>query len=162
MLDDSRATPAHTKYDGAELLPHVRWVLFGHHFAAITGSGPLVGPMLRGAVRLGARADLARGGSLPRGRRARLDDSGWASTRRGARSLSRSSSSRSARSPASPALIAILFIIVVTLAGLGIIVVNALADSAWGTFTISMTIPHRHVHGLLDGVWRKGASPRRP
>src|SRR4030095_11782409 len=45
-LDDSRKTPAHTNYDGANYYPTSRWVLFGHHFAAITGAGPLVGPML--------------------------------------------------------------------------------------------------------------------
>ena len=46
MLDDARVTPAHTNYDGANFYPTSRWVLFGHHFAAITGAGPLVGPML--------------------------------------------------------------------------------------------------------------------
>src|SRR6188508_269589 len=46
VLDDSRKTPAHTKYDGANYYPTQRWVLFGHHFAAITGAGPLVGPVL--------------------------------------------------------------------------------------------------------------------
>ena len=51
MLDDSRVTPAHTNYDGANYYPTSRWVLFGHHFAAITGAGPLVGPML--AVQFG-------------------------------------------------------------------------------------------------------------
>ena len=45
-LDDSRVTPAHTKYDGHNYYPTSRWVLFGHHFAAITGAGPLVGPVL--------------------------------------------------------------------------------------------------------------------
>ena len=46
MLDDARQTPAHTKYDGANFYPTSKWVMFGHHFAAITGAGPLVGPML--------------------------------------------------------------------------------------------------------------------
>ena len=46
VLDDSRPTPAHTQYDGANYYPTSKWVLFGHHFAAITGAGPLVGPML--------------------------------------------------------------------------------------------------------------------
>ena len=45
-LDDARATPAHTKYDGANYFPATRWVAFGHHFAAIAGAGPLVGPVL--------------------------------------------------------------------------------------------------------------------
>src|SRR6186713_1504578 len=46
MLDDKRTTPAHARYDGANYYPTSRWVMFGHHFAAITGAGPLVGPML--------------------------------------------------------------------------------------------------------------------
>src|SRR5437016_5076365 len=46
VLDDSRVTPAHEKYDGANYLPVRRWVLFGHHFAAISGAGPLIGPVL--------------------------------------------------------------------------------------------------------------------
>ncbi|MBE3072447.1 MAG: carbon starvation protein A, partial [Acidobacteria bacterium] len=46
VLDDTRTTPAHTKYDGHNYYPTTRWVLFGHHFAAITGAGPLVGPVL--------------------------------------------------------------------------------------------------------------------
>src|SRR5215208_5272925 len=85
-LDDSRKTPAHTKYDGANYYPTSRWVLFGHHFAAITGSGPLVGPMLAaqfgwapGLIWLVAGVCLAGA----------VHDSMilWASTRRGGRSL---------------------------------------------------------------------------
>ena len=86
MLDDSRPTPAHTKYDGSNFYPTSRWVLFGHHFAAITGSGPLVGPMLAaqfgwapGLIWLVAGVCLAGA----------VHDSMilWASTRRGGRSL---------------------------------------------------------------------------
>ena len=55
-LDDARVTPAHTKYDGHNYHPTNRWVLFGHHFAAITGAGPLRRPGAGGAVRLCARA----------------------------------------------------------------------------------------------------------
>ena len=87
MLDDSRPTPAHTNYDGANYYPTSRWVLFGHHFAAITGAGPLVGPMLAaqfgfapGLIWLVAGVCLAGA----------VHDSMilWASTRRGGRSMS--------------------------------------------------------------------------
>src|SRR5215210_9371162 len=87
MLDDARTTPAHTKYDGANFYPTSRWVLFGHHFAAITGAGPLVGPMLAaqfgwapGFIWLVAGVCLAGA----------VHDSMvlWASTRRGGKSLS--------------------------------------------------------------------------
>ena len=86
MLDDSRPTPAHTKYDGANYYPTSRWVLFGHHFAAITGAGPLVGPMLAaqfgyapGLIWLVAGVCLAGA----------VHDSMilWASTRRGGKSV---------------------------------------------------------------------------
>src|SRR4249919_26228 len=86
VLDDARTTPAHTKYDGSNYYPTSRWVLFGHHFAAIAGAGPLVGPMLAaqfgyapGLIWLVAGVVLAGA----------VHDSMilWASTRRGGRSL---------------------------------------------------------------------------
>jgi carbon starvation protein len=140
VLDDARATPAHTLNDGQNYLPTPKWVLFGHHFAAIAGAGPLVGPTLAaqfgfapglvwlvlGAVLAGTVQDFT---VLV------------ASTRHGGRSLA-----EIARTEISPfaglvAMIAVLFILLVTLAGLGIVVVNALAASPWGVFTIGMTIP---------------------
>jgi carbon starvation protein len=154
-LDDSRITPAHRKYDGANYYPTSRWVLFGHHFAAIAGSGPLVGPVL--AAQFGFMPGLlwlVFGVCLA----GAVQDSFWlwASTRRGGRSLA-----DIARSDVSPvagitAAIAVLLIIVIAMAGLGIIVVNALADSAWGTFTIFMTIPLAVLMGFYMFQWRKG------
>jgi carbon starvation protein len=154
-LDDSRVTPAHAKYDGANYYPTSRWVLFGHHFAAITGAGPLIGPvlaaqfgyapgliwLLSGVCLAGAVHDFV---AL------------WASTRRGGRSLA-----EIARTEISPvagvtACIAILFIMVIALAGLGLAVTNALAESAWGTFTIGVTIPLAIVMGFHMFRWRKG------
>src|SRR3954465_616663 len=140
VLDDARVTPAHRKYDGANYYPTARWVLFGHHFAAIAGAGPLVGPVLAaqfgfmpGLIWLVAGVCLAGA----------VQDSFWlwASTRRGGRSLA-----DIARTDVGPvagltAAVAVLFITIIAMAGLGIIVVNALADSAWGTFTIFITIP---------------------
>src|ERR671915_374690 len=134
-LDDSRVTPAHTKYDGHNYYPTSRWVLFGHHFAAITGAGPLVGPVLAaqfgfapGLIWLVAGVCLAGA----------VHDFMilWASTRRGGRSLAEIAKSEIGPVAGIMAAVAILFIIVIALAGLGLAVVNALQESAWGTFTI--------------------------
>src|SRR6266851_5091483 len=139
-LDDTRVTPAHAKNDGANYFPTTRWVLFGHHFAAIAGAGPLVGPVL--AAQFGYAPGLIWlvGGVCLAGA---VHDSFWlwASTRRGGRSLA-----QMARTDVGPlagvtAAVAILFITVIAMAGLGLAVVNALAESAWGTFTIAVTIP---------------------
>src|SRR5690606_22158587 len=155
MLDDSRVTPAHQKYDGANYYPTSRWVLFGHHFAAITGAGPLVGPMLAaqfgyapGLIWLVAGVCLAGA----------VHDSMilWASTRRGGRSLSEIVKEEVSPSAGIVASIAILFILVIAIAGLGIPFVNALADSPWGAFTIAMTIPLGIFMGFWMYVWRKG------
>ena len=140
VLDDTRVTPAHVKNDGANFFPTSRWVLFGHHFAAIAGAGPLVGPVL--AAQFGYAPGLLWlvGGVCLAGA---VQDSFWlwASVRRSGRSLS-----DIARTDVSPvagvtAGIAVLFILIVAMAGLGLAVVNALADSAWATFTVFMTIP---------------------
>ncbi|OLC76456.1 MAG: carbon starvation protein A [Ignavibacteria bacterium 13_1_40CM_2_61_4] len=155
VIDETRTTPAHTKYDGANYFPTTRWVLFGHHFAAIAGSGPLIGPVL--AAQFGYAPGLIWlvGGVCLAGA---VQDSFWlwASTRRGGRSLA-----DIARSEVSPlagitAAIAILLILIIAMAGLGIAVVNALADSAWATFTIFMTIPLALVMGFYMFRWRKG------
>ncbi len=155
MLDDSRQTPAHAKYDGANFYPTSKWVLFGHHFAAITGAGPLVGPMLAaqfgwapGLIWLVAGVCLAGA----------VHDSMvlWASTRRGGKSLADLVKIEIGPAAGAAGTVAILFILTIALAGLGIVVVNALADSAWGTFTIAMTIPIGMFMGFWMYVWRKG------
>src|SRR3972149_7483573 len=154
-LDDSRKTPAYTMYDGQNYYPTSRWVLFGHHFAAITGAGPLVGPVLAaqfgvlpgflwiliGVVLAGAVHDFIMF---------------FASVRHGGKSLA-----EIARIQISPlsgivASIAILFILVAALAGLGLVVVNALSESSWGTFTIACTIPIALFLGLYMYRFRKG------
>ncbi len=160
MLDDSRVTPAHTKYDGHNYYPTSKWVLFGHHFAAITGSGPLIGPTLAaqfgyapGFIWLVAGCCLAGA----------VHDFIilWASIRRGGRSLAEIVRDEIGPVACFAGAIAILFIVVIAIAGLGIVVVNALAESPWGTFTIAMTIPLRDLHGLLhvrvaQGPGRRG------
>jgi len=154
-LDDARVTPAHSKFDGHNYYPTSRWVLFGHHFAAITGAGPLVGPVLAaqfgyapGLIWLIAGVCLAGA----------VHDFTilWASTRRGGRSLAEIARSEISPLAGTTAAVAIIFIVVIALAGLGLAVVNALAESAWGTFTIGMTIPLAVFMGFYMFKWRKG------
>ena len=154
-LEDTRTTPAHSKFDGHNYYPTSRWVLFGHHFAAITGAGPLVGPVLAaqfgfapGLIWLVAGVCLAGA----------VHDfvALWASTRRGGRSLAEITRSEVGTVAGTTAGIAILFMLIVALAGLGLAVVNALAESAWGTFTIGMTIPLAIVMGFYMFKWRPG------
>src|SRR5262245_3663329 len=142
-------------YDCSNFYPTSRWVLFGHHFAGITGAGPLVGPvlaaqfgwapgfiwLLAGCCLAGAVHDMI---VL------------WASTRRGGRSLAEIARSEISTTAGVTAVVALLFILVIALAGLGIIVVNTLAESAWGTFTITATIPIAIFMGFYMFVWRKG------
>ncbi len=156
MLDDTRVTPAHTKYDGHNYYPLSRWVLFGHHFAAITGAGPLIGPVL--AVQFGYFPGflwLLIGVCLA----GAVHDFMilWGSTRRGGRSLAEITREELGPVAGTTAGIAILFIITIALAGLGLAVVNALRDSVWGTYTIAMTIPIALFMGLYMYKWRKGA-----
>jgi carbon starvation protein len=155
-LDDTRVCPAHSLRDDSNFQPTNRWVLFGHHFAAISGAGPLIGPVLAaqfgflpgyswilfGVVLGGAVQDFV---VLV------------ASVRRGGRSLA-----EIAREELGPVLgfltgIAILFIVVVALAGLGRVVVGALAESAWGVFTIGATIPIAVAMGLYIYKLRGGS-----
>ncbi|HEY0408359.1 MAG TPA: carbon starvation CstA family protein, partial [Pyrinomonadaceae bacterium] len=146
-LDDARPVPSQTMYDGHNYYPTNKWVLFGHHFAAISGAGPLVGPVL--AAQFGFLPGLlwlvigvCLGGAV--------HDFMIlvASVRRRGKSLA-----EIARAEISPlsglvAGIAILFIVVIALAGLGLVVVNALAESPWGTFTVGCTIPLALLMGL--------------
>ncbi len=147
-LDDARVTPAHTMEDGQNYHPTNKWVLFGHHFAAISGAGPLIGPVL--AAQFGflpgylwLLIGVCLGGAV--------HDFVIlsASIRRKGKSLA-----EIARNEISPLAgiigsVAILIIVVIALAGLGLAVVNALRDSSWGTFTIGMTIPV----ALFVGLW---------
>ena len=148
MLDDSRPTPAHRLKDGVDYHPTKCLVLFGHHFAAIAGPGPLVGPVLAaqwgylpgfiwiviGACLAGAVHDFV---VL------------WASVRQDGLSLPRLARLNIGPVAGATASVATLFIVVCTLASVGIVVVNALAESAWGMFTIVVTIPA----ALLTGLW---------
>jgi carbon starvation protein len=156
-LDDARVTPAHRLEDGQNFHPTNKYVLFGHHFAAITGAGPLIGPVL--AAQFGFYPGflwilfgVALGGAV--------HDFIIlvASTRRNGRSLA-----EIAREELGPILglvtaVAILFIVVIALAGLGNVVVGALAESAWGVFTVGTSIPIALVMGLYIQRVRGGSA----
>src|SRR5918911_1211408 len=125
VLDDSRVTPAHTMYDGQNYDPTNRWVLFGHHFAAISGAGPLIGPVL--AIQFGYMPGLlwlVIGVTLAGAVQDLLVLA--ASVRRGGKSLAEIA--RSELGPWATVVVsaAILFIVVIALAGLGFVVVKAL------------------------------------
>jgi len=154
-LDDARPTPAHTMYDGQNYHPTNKYVLFGHHFAAISGPGPLIGPVL--AAQFGFLPGLlwlvigvVLGGAVH-------DFIILASSmRRGGKSLAEIARRDIDRVTGVVATIAILIILVVALAGVGLAVVNALADSPWGMFTIATTIPIALFMGMYMYRWRKG------
>lgn len=125
VLDDTRPTPAHTRYDGQNYHPTNRWVLFGHHFAAISGAGPLIGPVL--AIQFGYLPGLiwlVVGVCLAGAVQDMLVL--WASTRRGGESLA--AIAREEIGPVASAAtgVAILYVVIIALAGLGIVVVKAL------------------------------------
>lgn len=147
VLDDLRQTPAYRLYDGNNYFPTPKWVLFGHHFAAIAGPGPLIGPVL--AAQFGYLPGLlwlvfgvVLGGSV--------HDIIilYASVRRDGKSLAEIARGEISSLSGYTAAIAILMIVVIAMAGVGLAVVNALRGSAWGTFTIAMTIPIALVMGL--------------
>src|SRR3954471_17727191 len=154
-LDDARLTPAHVRPDGQNYHATTRWVLFGHHFAAIAGAGPLIGPVL--AAQFGYAPGLIWlvGGVCLAGAVHDLVIL-WASTRSGGRSLADLARLEIGPIAGGTAAVAILFIIVIALAGLGLAVVNALQQSAWGTFTIAASIPLALFLGLYMYRLRPG------
>src|SRR3954463_9595594 len=154
-LNDRRATPAERLANGRDFVPTTRWVLFGHHFAAIAGAGPLVGPVLAaqfgylpgtiwivfGVVLAGAVQDFViLFGSL----------------RRDGKSLGQMAKEETGPVTGVLAMVAVLAIMVILLAVLALVVVNALKDSPWGVFTILCTIPIAVLMGFWMKVWRPG------
>jgi carbon starvation protein len=146
-IDENRPTPAKRLYDGIDYHPTNRWILFGHHFAAIAGAGPLIGPML--AAQFGYLPGFlwiligsALGGAV--------HDMVilFASIRRNGCSLAQLAKQEIGPVGGIAASFAILFILIVALAGLGLAVVNALSKSPWGTFTIALTIPIAFFMGI--------------
>jgi carbon starvation protein len=154
-LDDRRATPAYTKEDGKDYVPTNRWIVFGHHFAAIAGPGPLVGPVL--AAQFGYLPGtlwILIGGTLAGG----VHDAValFCSMRRGGKSLGQMVKEEVGTFAGGIALFGILCIMVILIAVLGLVVVKALAESPWGLFTVAATIPIALFMGVYLRILRPG------
>lgn len=155
-LDDTRATPAERHDDGRDFVPTNKWVLFGHHFAAIAGPGPLVGPTLAAQFgylpgTLWLIAGAAFGGCV--------QDFVilFCSIRRDGKSLGQMAREEVSERGGFIAQLAVLAIMVILLAVIALVVVNALKSSPWATFTLAMTIPI----ALLLGVYLRFVRPGR-
>jgi carbon starvation protein len=155
MLNDKRATPAERLRNGHDFEPTNKWIVFGHHFAAIAGPGPLVGPVLAaqfgylpgtlwiiiGCVLGGAVQDFT---IL------------FCSIRRDGKSLGQMAREEIGKIGGYTALCTVLLIMVILLAVVGLVVVNALKGSPWGAFTIAATMPIALFMGLYLRYWRPG------
>lgn len=153
VLDAQRATPAHTKEDGKDFVPTNKWVVFGHHFAAIAGPGPLVGPVL--AAQFGYLPGMLWiliGATLGGG----VHDAivMFASIRRGGKSVGQMLKEEVNPFVGFVAMISVLAIMTILLAVLGLVVVKALAESPWGLFTIAMTIPLALIMGFGHTIFK--------
>ncbi len=155
ILDDTRATPAERFDNGRDFTPTHKWIVFGHHFAAIAGPGPLVGPTLAaqfgylpgtlwilfGAVLGGCVQDMV---TL------------FLSTRRNAKSLGQMAREELGALGGTAALIGTFSIMIILIAVLGLVVVNAMKHSPWATFTVSATIPVAMLVGIYMRYIRPG------
>ncbi|WP_223635813.1 carbon starvation CstA family protein [Corallococcus sp. EGB] len=155
QVDPTRATPAELRNDGLDYVPTDRWVVFGHHFAAIAGAGPLVGPVLAaqmgylpgtlwilaGVVVAGAVQDFV---TL------------FLSVRRDGKSLGDMVRMELGPAAGVTAMVGVLMIMMIILAVLALVVVKALTHSPWGTFTVAMTIPIAVAMGLYLRYVRPG------
>jgi len=154
-LDDTRATPAERRDDGRDFVPTNKWVLFGHHFAAIAGPGPLVGPTL-----------AAQFGYLP-GTLWLIAGAAFAgcvqdfvilfcSIRRDGKTLGEMARDEVSKRGGLIAQLAVLTIMIILLAVVALVVVNALKSSPWATFTLAMTIPIALLLGVYLRYFRPG------
>jgi len=154
-LDNTRATPAERRDDGRDFVPTNKWVLFGHHFAAIAGPGPLVGPTL-----------AAQFGYLP-GTLWLIAGAAFAgcvqdfvilfcSIRRDGKTLGEMARDEVSKRGGFIAQLAVLAIMIILLAVVALVVVNALKSSPWATFTLAMTIPIAVLLGLYLRYFRPG------
>ena len=155
-LDETRATPAERLENGRDFLPTNKWIVFGHHFAAISGPGPLIGPTLAaqfgylpgtlwiliGVVLGGAVQDMV---TL------------FVSTRRDGRSLGQMARDEIGSIGGNAALIGTFMIMIILIAVLGLVVVNAMKHSPWATSTIAATIPI----AMIVGVYMRNIRPGR-
>src|ERR1039457_3570542 len=147
VLNDERATPAIANEDGKDFVPTNRWMVFGHHFAAIAGPGPLVGPVL--AAQFGFLPGtlwILIGATLGGGVHDMIVL--FASVRRRGKTLGQMVKEEIGRGVGALALVSVLAIMTILLAVLALVVVQALAKSPWGVFTIAMTIPVALIMGI--------------
>src|SRR4051812_28440748 len=147
VLNDDRATPALVKNDGKDFVPTNRWMVFGHHFAAIAGPGPLVGPVL--AAQFGFLPGtlwILIGATLGGGVHDMIVL--FSSVRRGGKTLGQMVKEEIGRGVGALALISVLLIMIMIMAVLALVVVQALAKSPWGVFTIATTIPVAMLMGI--------------
>jgi len=154
-LDDRRLTPAERHNDGLDYVPTHKWVLFGHHFAAIAGAGPLVGPVLAAQMgylpgTLWILVGVVFAGAV--------QDSMilFASTRRDGRSLGEMMRLEMGNAAGLIGMLGILAIVIILLAVLGMVVVKALVGSPWGVFTLLATIPIALFMGIYSRWFRPG------
>src|SRR3982750_1424508 len=146
-LNDDRATPALVQDDGKDFVPTNRWMAFGHHFAAIAGPGPLVGPVL--AAQFGFLPGtlwILVGATLGGGVHDMIVL--FASIRRRGKTLGQMVKEEIGRGVGALSLISVLAIMIILLAVLALVVVQALAKSPWGVFTIAVTIPLAFIMGI--------------
>lgn len=155
-INDNNPTPAHKFYNGLDYVPTNKWVLFGHHFASISGAGPLVGPVLAaqmgylpgtlwillGAVLAGTVQDMV---VLT------------ISMRKGGKSLGQIAREELGKVGGLITLLVIYSILIILLAVLGLVVIKALAESPWATFSVFMTIPIAMLMGIYMWHIRPGA-----
>ena len=147
VLNDERATPAILQNDSKDYVPTNRWMVFGHHFAAIAGPGPLVGPVL--AAQFGFLPGtlwILIGATLGGGVHDMIVL--FASIRRGGKTLGQMVKEEIGPGVGALALISVLAIMIILLAVLALVVVQALAQSPWGVFTIATTIPVALIMGI--------------
>jgi len=147
VLNEERATPAVLRNDNKDYVPTNRWMVFGHHFAAIAGPGPLVGPVL--AAQFGFLPGtlwILIGATLGGGVHDMIVL--FASIRRDGKTLGQMVKEEIGRGVGLLALVSVLAIMIILLAVLALVVVQALAQSAWGVFTIAVTIPLALIMGI--------------
>ncbi|MCA1657743.1 MAG: carbon starvation protein A, partial [Verrucomicrobiaceae bacterium] len=147
VLNDERATPAIANEDGKDFVPTSRWMVFGHHFAAIAGPGPLVGPVL--AAQFGFLPGtlwILIGATLGGGVHDMIVL--FSSVRRRGKTLGQMVKEEIGRGVGALALISVLLIMIMIMAVLALVVVQALAKSPWGVFTIATTIPVAMLMGI--------------
>jgi carbon starvation protein CstA len=155
-LDPTRATPAQLRNDGLDYVPTDKWIVYGHHFAAIAGAGPLVGPVLAAQMgylpgTLWILAGVVLAGAVQDFMILAL------SVRRDARSLGHMLRAEMGNVAGVTCMIGVLILMMIVLAVLALVVVKALAISPWGTFTVACTIPI----AILMGIYLRFVRPGR-